>query len=338
MKVWVDDVTVPNSSVYTDATFSCHMPVPEGATGIIAIPESLEKTDVPNQYAGKIKFVFNDEKRTPVDKPYISGDVKVNGETWNSSNIKANEGGYLLTINRADDIEVDTILVEGKGEAAEYIGSPGINFEQRYGWTDGHGLVANWGRMEYRSTVGGLRIIDEKGNTTYVNKWEIKSIEPGVWSTSSIANGTNNVYGLCTLEMNSTNLGVPNKATTNMVLLADGVEYTLSHEFDYVPVDVGVITAEYDKENDEAILTVKLPADGIDSSKLIVQRDYQYVGNGGPNTHNWIRNTTIVDEKTVTFNCRVYSKGDTDYTIWFANADEKFSSKSVPVSLIVPKE
>lgn len=338
MKVWVDDITVPNSSVYTNAFFSCYMPVPEGATGILAIPESLEKTDVPNQYAGKIKFVFNDEKRTPINKPYVEGDVRVNGEVWNSSNIKASEGGYLLTLNKADDLEVETITVQGQGSASEYIGNPSVKFEQRYGWKGGKGVVSNWGRMEYSSALGNLRLIDENGNSVYVNKWETKSIEPGVWSTNNIVNGTNDLYGVCTLRMSSSGLGVPNKATTTMVLLADGVEYTVSDEFDYVPVDVGEVTAAYDRENDNAILTVKLPADGIDSSKLIVQRDYEYVGKDGPNTHNWIRDAAIVDEKTVTFTCRVYGKDDTNYTIWFANADEKFSSKSVNVSLIVPKE
>ena len=337
--LWIDDKTVPNSSTYMDGSFEGLMPMPTGATGVIAEPESLDATDVKFQFDGRIKFFFNDPAKTPVTKPSISGKVKLNGTLWNSVTITETGTGYGLKFNRLDETVIETLLMEGESGAYGYIGYPKVTFEQRYGYTGGKQLVTEWGNMVKYDTPGVFRVIDEKGNTVYVNKWEVKGFEPGIWGGTGplkITKGAYGLYGTSELGMHIVSLNKPDSGATNIVVLADGVEYTSRTEFDYIPVDPGEVSVVYDKEKDLAVFTVKLPEDGITSDKFVVQRDYTYgASDGGSNTFNWIRDAKAIDEKTVTFTCYVMSKASTDYEVWFSNSDVKCSSRSVRTTLTI---
>ena len=338
-KLWVDDKTIPNSSTYVDCFFEGLVPLPEGATGIIAEPESLDATDVKFQYAGKIKFFFNDPAKTPVVDPLISGDVELNGAPWNYVGMYATETGYDLKFNRLDETVVDTLFVRGKCAANGYMSRPEILFEQRYGYTGGNQLVTEWDNMVKSSVNGTFRVIDEKGNTTYVNEWEVKGFEPGIWGGTGplkIRKIQKGLLGETSLSAHINTVNKPDSAATNIVILADGVEYTSRTEFDYIPVDPGEVSVVYDKERNLGVWTVKLPEDGITSDKLVVQRDYTYgEAAGGSNTFNWIRDAKIIDEKTVTFTTYVANKSSTNYEVWFSNADVKCSSHSVRTTLVI---
>lgn len=337
--LWFDDKSVPNSSTYMDGTFEGLMPMPAGATGIIAEPESLDATDVKFQFDGKIKFFFNDPAKTPVTKPSIYGNVKLNGVPWNSVNITEDDTGYGLKFNRLDETVVETLLMEGVGSAYGYIGYPKISFEQRYGYTGGKQLISEWGNMVKYGVPGMFRVIDEKGNTVYVDKWEVKGFEPGIWDGTGplkITKGAQGLYGTGSLDMHINGLNKPDSGVTNIVILADGVEYTSRTEFDYIPVDPGEVSVVYDKERDLAVFTVKLPENGITSDKFVVQRDYTYgSAEGGSNTFNWIRDAKAIDERTVTFTCYVMGKASTTYEVWFSNADVKCSSQSTRITLTI---
>lgn len=119
---------MPNSSTYMDGIFQGLIPMPVGATGIIAESESLDTTDVKFQFDGKIKFFFNDPAKTPVDKITISGSVRLNDVTWNDVGITETTTGYGLKFNRLDETVVDTLLMEGTANAYGYIGGGSNTF------------------------------------------------------------------------------------------------------------------------------------------------------------------------------------------------------------------
>uniref|UniRef100_A0AAU8KYE5 Tail protein n=1 Tax=Pantoea phage Survivor TaxID=3232176 RepID=A0AAU8KYE5_9CAUD len=311
-----------DSTNWVESTGSRYLPMPDGATGIIAIPEEIIKTDVEYVFTAKVKVTFNDEARTPVTGS-ISYDptIVTNGKPGERFNIKQTPDGYELKYTGLESVDVTDIELLCKVTAYSYSGFPKTYFEHRYGYTGPEGVVVDWQRMERSNKRGVFKYINANGVTDTEKVWKKINMMDGIWSTmSEFRNVSGGVGVYCDLDMHIVDYNRPKAGLTRLTFSLDGVQQDIDVQFEYNPVELESVTGKYNAETNQMEWTIKLPESGITSDKLIVERDYSY-GNASLTT-GWIRNKTDVDEKTSTFTTNVGWENETYYRIYFSNLDD----------------
>ncbi|AEV89646.1 hypothetical protein OBP_209 [Pseudomonas phage OBP] len=296
---------------------------PEGATGIIAIPEPLEKTEVEYLFKAKVAITFNDPARTPI-KGRIGFDATVlmNETSGERFNITQTTEGYELKFTNLSEVDVQTVLSTVKVTAYEYIKQPSTWFEHRYGYTGPEGVVVNWERMTRYRKRGVFKLIKANGITDGQATWKNKNLMPGIWSSiSNISPISDGVGTAAVLDMHIVDYNRPASGLTRVTLEVNGEQVDIDTEFTYTPVDVGEITAQFDPEKKMMQFTLRLPEGGITSDKVIVERDYNY-GNDSLTT-GWISGRENPNERTVTFYCLIgWDPNETYYRLYFSNQDD----------------
>lgn len=315
-----------DSTNYIMTTGTRYLPMPPGATGIIAIPEEIIKTDVEYVFTANVKITFNDEARSPVLGTIgFDPTIIVNGKSGERYSIKQTDVGYELKFTALGSVDVTDIELSCKVTAYAYSGFPYTWFEHRYGYTGPEGIVSTWDRMERWYKRGVFKYIKANGVTDANMEWKRVNIMPGIWEGWDELKKITTGVGMSTnVNMHVVNYNRPASGLTRFTFTLDGVQHDHDVVFEYEPVEIESLTGKYNKETGRMDWTLKLPADGITSDKLVVERDYSY-GNASL-TPGWITSKNDVDEKTVQFTTNIgWDPNETYYRLHFSNLDHPTS-------------